>query len=87
MSLKGIWCISYLPEYKLIHYPAAFCYTNEDTGIIKIIDNNGVLLATLEKQWFNITWHYDKKKLLHECEKRLFQFGINESRRKYAKII
>lgn len=74
---KGVWVVRNLWEYEFIHYPRAFCYIDEEARVITVIDNMGTKVAVLEMQWFNITWNYDKRYLIRECEKRLFQVGIN----------
>lgn len=74
---KGVWVVRNLREYELIHYPRAFCCIDEEARKITVIDNMGTQVAVLEMQWFNVTWNYDKRYLIRECEKRLFQVGIN----------
>ena len=74
---KGVWVVRSLDEYEFIHYPRAFCHIDEENRVITVIDNMGTQVAVLEMIWFNITWNYDKRYLIRECEKRLFQVGIN----------
>ena len=79
---KGIWVVTDLGSYEMIHYPRAFCRIEEDPRafgerIVRVIDGNGVCLGVFEYEWFNINWNYDRRYLLHECEKTRLQIGIH----------
>ena len=67
----------------MVHYPRAFCFVEDDPGafggkIIRIIDNMGTCLGLYEYEWFNVTWNYDRRYLIQECERQQFQVGINK---------
>ena len=76
---KGVWILTNLSTYEMEHFPHNFCYVNEDDPDEIIIKNEaGRILGRVTLRDFNITWNYDKRHLIKQCEERNFQVGLHQ---------